>query len=285
MCECENRQAGAYRMVFGGWPEGSRRPSGKLLPEAVRRERLDDTLSHCRELAQRGNHGRSIEDINIAEGYLRGDLNVVLVATPLDSAMLSQVRYHKAFCQIPRSTNHYPDSAVSDVQVAHERGASYRPHGDQIAVFVDIAKSAERPQILVSSLVRLEVLDHPLDIGRNANHFSLFSIDRLGRSFDVVGGFAKGEVDVADVLDASATGDCYHQLVESRSQMVDSLRDEKEKTVGETPRQLDFREAISTLRVTLYNKSVGLTFEQGSDFPFHLIDVIIGSANFHSGPA
>lgn len=279
------RQAGAYRMVFGGVPPDQRDPPETLLPEAVRRERLHDTLCELRELSHSGDNWLPRKDIDIAKSYVAGDIYLCLIVQPGNGSVFPQVGYCYAFIQPSFASEHDADFGVGDMQVSHQHAGIHRAHWDKTPVFVDVAEPTQCPEGRIPSFVRFEVHDHLLDIWRDANHFSFFSFDGLGSSFDVVGGFPKGEVNMTNIIDASASGYGHHQLVESGPQVVNGLRDEKEKTVGNASRQLDLRQAISALRITLYNKSVGLTFEQGNDFPFHLVDVIIGPANFNSRTA
>jgi hypothetical protein len=266
-------------MIFGA-PSWLRGKIPRLTPESLRSKRHDDALSNCREIAKRGHHRRTLKNVNVAESYLAGNLYMRLIAAPLDRPFGSEVRYYYAFFKIPAAGNYEGDLCIADKQILHDTRCANCTHWDEIAVLVDVAQSTQRPETIVSSFVWLKVDDPLLDVGRNADEFSLLSLDGLSLSGDIVSIAGEGKVDVPNIFASSASGDSDHKLVEAGTKVVDRLGNQKKEAVRDAISHFDFSEAISRLRIRLDDNGIRVAIKDCRDFPFDLIDVRVGPINF-----
>src|SRR5215218_3549065 len=100
-----------------------RAPVQLLLPEAMRRERLDDVLCKLRQLVKGFDYRVPLENVNLAERYAAGNLDVWRVfSTKVDDAVCPEVRDCHAVIQAALGSRDEPDLAIHDPDVTHERG-------------------------------------------------------------------------------------------------------------------------------------------------------------------
>lgn len=268
-------------MVFGA-PDWLRARHPKLLPEDVRAERLDDALRNCREIAESGHHGHALKNINVAERYMAGHLYVRVISTPLDSPVLPEIRYYNAFLKVARAGNYQPNLSISDDEVLHDARGPICAYRNQVAMLVNVAQAADGPEVVVPSIVGLKIDNHLLNVSRDSDELSLLSLSGLRFPFNIFSAPAEGKVNVPNIFAPGAAGDGNHELVEARTQVIDSFGDQDEQAVRYTASELDFGQAVARLRLRLDDKGVSVAIEEQSDFHFDLIDVRIGAINLEA---
>lgn len=169
-----------------------------------------------------------------------------------------------------------PDKAGSG-KVCHDRTSGY-----QEAVLVDVVKLVESPEAVVPSLVRFGRVDSIYGRLRHALYFSFtrgfvlrgtVRVD-YGKTDLFALGFAKDD----PLFSTTDVNEMPSEVIEGTSYVVDGLPSEQRDSGGHRLGTGDVMmcECVGKLRMWLDSNFVRLAIQEVADFPFQVLDVLVG---------
>jgi hypothetical protein len=240
----------------------------------------DDAVNEIGQLMEKWKNRLTPDNLRIAERYIEGDIEILL------HLQIQKATYPTKFCAI---LNHC-DSAGNRCRRAqgkasgllgqwpvaeneHSRGISIA-NNKQEAVFVDVVKIVENPEVKAPTIVRLESIYNTYRIRADSLYFSAVSRHIFGRS--VVNREFGFVVWPSSVL----LNELPSQMVEATAQLVDRFTSNKrefDRWMLENP---NFIDNVSGLRINVFSHSIGIGFAEGIHPAFEITDVLFGPFDF-----
>jgi len=175
-----------------------------------------------------------------------------------------------------------PDKPGS-LEVRHGRADGY-----QEAVLVDIVKLIESPENIVPSLVRFGRVDRIYCRLRHALYFSFTRGFVLRGTLRIDNGKTDSLAFCRSQGDSLSQGSDLHQIpskiIKRASHVVEGIssnqRDNRRHGLG--PSEIMLSDCLGKLRIWLDTNSVRIPVQEFSDFPFQILDVLVGPCGLYS---
>ncbi len=225
----------------------------------------DDAVNFINKSVQDSLDWLAVHNQNIADDYMSGKVDVRLHCRTLNTAE----EYHFVFRPIPTGREKLEASSFLnfDVPEVNERRADCDRCED--AVFVGVAEFVECPEKIVPSFVWLE----------SANEIDNLLWKRFATSF-------QGRLKIGSTVREREVGvttfgspKSVTSLVESRPQVVNSIGGNSLQARWHGLNELDLVRVLASVRLTLDEGFVGLSFEEFGGLPFEIIEVIVSPLN------
>jgi hypothetical protein len=257
-------------------------------PPRLRFRTRDDTLDFLHHVSEDGDNWLAANNINFAERYEKGEVVVVLELSA--GAHLSQ--YHLIFSAVPPKGARVgylrrPCDETTPAGDLKERNADL----NQGLVFCHIAALVQCPNKVVPSFVWFEPAKERQDIRRN-----IFAASpTYNIRFKLCGAVGNRKVRILGIRSPSQRRANVAHLIQRRAQSLKNLHGERRKLGRNALNKLALVNCANSVRVSLFNASVGVSFEEFGNPPIKITDVLLCAANplfgaskgidfFHSEP-
>lgn len=246
----------------------------------------DNALHQLEHLVHRCKDRLTIDNLRLVERYLKGELHLLLVLKTSRFGVdfiadLERLNRATEVCvgdEAQNSTSIRPatDDINHSLVVERSRISELVPHscGDKESVFVNIVQSAELPEKVIPTLVRLERVDSINALGTEFLYFSTTL-----RRHVVIKTLPKREM---NILLGSAGRIGSHQseceIVKSASQIVENVSDDCGNSARNLRDELNVDDLIS-VRILLSSEEITV-FREGIQSNFEITDVLFGPFDF-----
>jgi hypothetical protein len=247
-------------------------------------EGIDNAADAIAKLHQRFEQRLTLDNPRLVERYLKSELTLLLFFNFVGSGdyVAGFQRSFVGGLQEEGKRGHFGPIGHQSVHVAgdfcsHVHAAKFRECGENNAVFVDIVKPMEGPEIgSIASLVWFEradridsVLSHSLYFSRKSG-FKLF-----GRLSDEKAGFVpKIAASGADQIELLG------KVIEGATKVVENVPGDHADGRRDGANPNEIMNQLSRIRIGLDANIVWIGFEKGSDLSIEVSDVFIGPFNF-----
>lgn len=250
--------------------------------EDIAFKNIDGALDELSELLERWDNRLTIDNLSLAERYLKGELVVGVEFGCVDWGS-QQFRaiyqrelpiggvpvHHGGLYGFParhRKLHFEPEAAV---------GGPYR---DNQSVFVEDVELVEGPQSAVPSFVRLE----PFDEANSLLAGSLYFFKTRG--FKTVGAVTDGPISTAGVGHTVGFDDGASEQIKGRADVVNCIADDTPPIIGDIFENLDSINILGCFRIFIAQDAIRVATPKGLDFTFHLMDVFFGPFDLYPDP-
>lgn len=216
-----------------------------------------DALDYARKIVDDTAHWPSLNKLNVADRYMRGEAEIRVNFTAGPDAN----EFCLVFLRIPERVHEH--GAVLGLHPDVVDAAAKGCDGANGRMFVGVTEFVECPQQIVPTFVWLERANEINDLFRQVFNTSLHSVLKMrfvGRD---------GEKSVLD------GGDSVNSLVERGAEAVDNIKDNALQSGWHGLNELDFHNLVAGLRVMLNDTSVWLTVDERISLPSKVKDVIL----------
>lgn len=225
----------------------------------------DDALDFGAKLVERGNDWLAANDLNVAERYVKGSLNIVVKYRASTQAHV----FDLVFRRMP--------SAIADLRGRKDLSSGAAKFGkaalhserDEQAMRVGIPYSVQGPQHLIASLVWLEPHQERSDFRRDILKSSAaqFTFDACDVPREREAGILWGTISKAD-------GTCISGMVESIAQIAGGVLENGGEASGKVGSQPDFVDVLAGITVKIDNTSAWLSLKEGSNSGVQVLGVL-----------
>lgn len=234
-------------------------------------EKRDDAARHARELMERCNNRLLVNDLRIAEHYVKGDLIVALDCVSGEPQQ-DNFRLLTKANKLGRFNGVQPE-AGGDLYRGAGLGDGKPGHHD-LAVKVTVSDSIEGPEELIPSLsVGLQISDHLSGVGTQQLYFSLctgaFKFILVPREWEVrpLGGISSG-----------LQGQIVDEVVQARAEIGNGISNNSGYLSGHWARKRDLQDAGTGIAIRLYrlHDKIGVRSEKGAKAGLKIDDMMLG---------
>lgn len=243
-------------------------PSGTGFENPLLKER-DDAARHARELVERCNNRLTIDDLDIAKRYIKGDL---VIALNLGAAVSKEngLQIFVKSCALGRF-NRIKSEPRPNLD-RHVRAGDGHSNGDNFPVEVTVTDSVEGPQQLIPSVsVGLQLSHHRPGTVVKQLYLSL----RSG-AFVFLEVPCEWEVRPLGRVVAGMGGQVENKEVESRAKIRDGIAGDGGDDSRQGPREFDLQDAVLTIRLYRFNNKIGISAKEGCKPGMQVDDVMVG---------
>ena len=248
-----------------------------------------DTAEKIRQLREMFNNRPTLENIRLAERYVKGEFNVLICFV-----ITGQTKHYVAILRADISESIKPNYSPfnqgwGDSELWHELAnvvvTDCDPHssdwanpGDQGAMLVHDVEVMDCPKFVVRSLVRLERFDLVADFFRqDALYFSIKD------SFVFLLAFANRKADLTKndrIGNASGNGEVISEMIPRASQVMNSIPGKCGDDGRDCSEVNQVILGLADLRVILRDRSIGIGIKKDSPCRFQITNVLFGPFNF-----
>jgi hypothetical protein len=251
----------------------------KQLEKAL--ELPDDSLNELSKLMEKWKNRLTLDNLRLTERYLEGSLELIL------HLRSEAPGYAGDYCAVLR----YDASArlAGDVKANGERsvlrsaptknnaGIRRRVEDDgQEAVFAEIVKFLELPEVIVPTLVRLQSLDETY----RSRVDSLYHSAILG--FFLGSHFVDRKTRVGIGLPTVGQDKLPSEMVETGTQLMDGLACDQRDFLKGIDGTAQLKDNLFSLRVVIGHDSIRAGTRNGSHPLFNISDVVFGPFDFQA---
>ena len=248
-------------------------------------EGRNDALDKCRELMERFEQRLTLDNPRLIQRYIASELYLLIRFRigGIDEEFIACLQREKGVLGSDEYTDRWrikigerPPHMLPHMRYEIESW-KHRTNGDQQAVFVDIVKSVECPEIIIPTLVWFERVDCFERLIPRTLHFSVF----LG--FVFLGIACDREIypdRIWRIVPGVVTNNLVGQMVQGTHQVLNGIASNKGKTFGGRLNARDVINELSRLRIALGPDSIGCGMEESSDLAVNITDVLFGPFNF-----
>lgn len=265
----KNRVGRAYCGPEGQDREGQTQEKERLGEEA-RACRLNYSRDLVRELSERTGKRLTFNNLNVAERYIKGELDVRAVL--LFERDLIKGQLHAVFDRLEKASGHDVNLRThvhSDASGLAPKDNLYYP-----AMFVFDVSVVERPEQVIPSGVRLYFPDKVNPIEPELLYFSLCS-----SAFEYFEAPHDGKIDRLGIRRRIVSADDGpSQRVKGRAQVVNRTARRVGSIIGKLP-DVKLQNLVTATRVELFDDDVRISLPKFADCQISVADVLIGPFN------
>lgn len=253
-----------------------------------RREKLDEALDKLAELRQRWEQRLTLDNLALAERYIKGELRILV---HLRSRLATDLgRYPEEYCAIfervlpvggPNSDRHR--EILGDNQIGGQIGniverasgiqddapVSYADRYQELVLIRNV-ETMETPKRFIPSLVRFGLLNQAHRIFGNSLYLSKVA------GFKSLGALGNEKAGTIRNFLSVGADQFANQQVEGGSEIVDSVTGDGTPVRRRLARDLDLENQISGIRIVLGDDSIWFALLEPSDQFFETTDVLFG---------
>jgi hypothetical protein len=245
-------------------------------------EEVENALDELAHLRERWDNRLTVNNLALAERYIKRELNIVVEWMPVDwgGIHLRAILQRKLLIGGREIDGLGRRSGESWECVGPEfgwiysdaNGAMSRPYRYDRLVFVEDVELVDAPQGFIPTLVRFQIIHKSPRLA--AGPLYRFA----GSGFKHVFGLPEGELDmiVAGSLGVAVADDFDRKEVEGGSDVVDRVADNGAPIDWNAFPYADLPDALSSIRIVVRQDNVWILGEERLDFPGKLSDVALG---------
>lgn len=225
----------------------------------------DDAINFGRELSKRGNDWLAANNPNVAERYVKGDVNLAL-------KFRSSTEPHEfdlVFRRVPLAISKLARSDDPTVEGTNRVAERCKSHWDDHAMRIGVPYSVEANEQVVPSRVWLEAHKERVDFRRN-----IFKFPASQFTFKVGGIVGKRESGPLRRGVAESDGGGIDRVVERVSQVPDGILERGLDVSRHPSGQPDLVHILTGFRIVVGDTGIWPRIEEGFNFPFESIDVL-----------
>ncbi len=250
----------------------------------------DDAINKLRELMERFKDRLTLDNLRLAERYVKGEL-LILVHMRSSCCPTNAPDFGVIFqgSHILRSKRKWPRKVVRESRDGIASGGPHAGQHDsecgaeivdhrgidgcdrhQEAVFVEVVKLMQHPELVIPSLVRFGRID---GLYRGWTHSLYFS---RTRGFVFIDALCDREISRLSGNIFVGKDELIGEVVESGSQVMDRVADEERHVVGNVPHNFDTKDLITGLRLLIGSDEVRVGLKKHLLSDFKITDVMLG---------
>jgi hypothetical protein len=257
-----------------------------------RDELADDAVNKMARLMKEWKNRITLDNLRLSERYLKGEIELLIqfrsVLPDNTGNLCAVLKYWKPFARrdgdgifnLREQTGGLLNlrEQIFEERMLGSKAKAKLPHAicddEQEAVFVDIVKVVELPEVVIPTLVWLDGIDETYDVRAHSLYFSRRFGFVFGRSFTdgKAGGFS-GTLPIG-------LNQLPGQMVEAAPQLVDGLTGNQGKFSRRLGANLNPKNSLSGLRICLAEESIWVGFAKGLQPTFKITDVMFGPFDF-----
>lgn len=246
-----------------------------------RGEKLDESLDKLGKLMERWDQRLTLDNLALAERYLKGELRIVVHARHGASGRRAE-EYCAIFKRIlpvgwteskehGNVRRHGPFGAVVEgAGEVQDDTLVCASDGNKEYVLICDVETVEPPKRLVPSLVRLGLLNNAQRTLGNSLYFSKMT------GFKSVGALENGEPGLVNYRAAADAHKFAGQQVERGPKIVDSIAYDGAPPERGLGRNSDLKDALASLRLIVGDDFIGFALPKNWDERFEVMDVLFG---------
>jgi len=251
----------------------------------------DDGINKIRKMMEKWQNRMTLDNLRLCERYLNGDVVLFIIVIPAGELSLGHPSEYCAIFQNVDSLsrlegieNGWVDlrdgNSPAPTNPVFRQGNVAPPAGSadhEQTMLVNNVEMMDQPEIVVSSLIRVQSVDHAFRDRADSLYLSQKVGFIFGRS--VKNRELNPSRDVAVRLN-----ELPNEMVEGAPQIVDSIPDDAGEIIGDSPVAInsDLLDFVSGLRIILADDEVGVGLAEGVNAGFKITDVILGPFDFKS---
>ena len=238
-------------------------------------EDSDDLLGELSEIEQRWNDRLTINNLSLAERYLKGELRLVAclqVGNGTDKQLRAILQGIFPIGGLNRDAGHdllYVGPFWRQLKPNRDVLVG-RPYRHDSLVFIQSVKLMDEPERFAPSFIWLEFVDDASDLSSNALYLSR----RVG--FKRLAVIADGEAGALCDLPMVDHDKLAHQIVQGRAKVMRDIPDDGAQGGGYAFDDADTVDVASSLRIVIADDHIWIALVESADLRFKLTDVAFG---------
>jgi len=221
----------------------------------------DDALNFADKQVKDANRWLAVHDLNIANHYVRGDLEIRVIVRSGTNAE----QFHFVFRAIPNGSLDQR-AAPNEVRFFPQNVSASHGDGGNDSVFVGVAKGVQSVKKVIPSFVWLERAHDCRDFVREVFTSALYS------SFELNGVVSEGKVSATPTKSE-------HHVIKGRPSVNSCVLDESLQIDWHGFGELVLMDLLARVRIDLGDMGAWLTFEELGDLPFKFGGMTLCSTN------